>query len=65
VIEIDDGTRPHPKSRTGVETGRRVTLLYPGGGGFGDPRLRDKAAIAADIRDGYVSAEAAARDYGA
>lgn len=64
VIAIDDGTRPHPKSRTGVDAGRRVTLRYPGGGGFGDPRQRDRAAIEADIRDGYVTAAAAARDYG-
>jgi len=64
VIGIDDGTRPHPKSRTTVAPGRRVTLLYPGGGGFGDPRRRDPAAIEADIRDGYVSAAAARRDYG-
>jgi N-methylhydantoinase B len=64
VIEIDDGTRPHPKSRTTVAPGRRVQLLYPGGGGFGDPRRRDRAAVEADIRDGYVTAGAAARDYG-
>jgi len=35
-----------------------------GGGGFGDPRGRDRAAVRADIRNGYVSIEAAARDYG-
>jgi N-methylhydantoinase B len=64
VIAIDDGTRPHPKSRTSVGTGRRVTLLYAGGGGFGDPVLRDPAAIAADLRDGYITEEAAMRDYG-
>jgi N-methylhydantoinase B len=64
VIEIDDGTRPHPKSRTTVAAGRKVTLLYPGGGGFGDPRRRDRAAVEADIRDGYVTPEAASRDYG-
>jgi N-methylhydantoinase B len=64
VIEIDDGTRPHPKSRTSVAPGRRVKLLYPGGGGFGDPRQRDRAAIEADLRDGYVTANAAKRDYG-
>lgn len=64
VIAIDDGTRPHPKSRTSVDTGRRVTLLYAGGGGFGDPKQRDRAAVEADIRDGYITAEAAARDYG-
>ncbi|WP_426955879.1 hydantoinase B/oxoprolinase family protein [Muricoccus radiodurans] len=65
VIEIDDGTRPHPKSRTTVAPGRRVTLLYAGGGGFGNPRERDPDAVAADLKDGYVSAEAAQRDYGA
>jgi len=64
VIEIDDGTRPHPKSRTSVDTGRRVRLLYAGGGGFGDPARRDRAAIEADLRDGYVTADAARRDYG-
>jgi N-methylhydantoinase B len=63
VIEIDDGTRPHPKSRTTVAPGRRVRLLYPGGGGFGPPRERDRAAVEADIRDGYVTPEAAARDH--
>ena len=36
----------------------------PGGGGFGDPRQRDPALVAADVRDGLVSAEAARRDYG-
>ena len=64
VIAFDDGTRPHPKSRTTVAPGTRVTLLYPGGGGYGDPATRDPEALAADIRDGYVSAEGAKRDYG-
>jgi N-methylhydantoinase B len=64
VIEIDDGTRPHPKSRGTVQTGRKVTLLYPGGGGFGDPAQRDPEAVRQDIRDGYITADAAARDYG-
>ena len=36
-----------------------VTIDIPGGGGFGDPRERDPALVAADVRDGYVSAEAA------
>jgi N-methylhydantoinase B len=36
-----------------------------GGGGLGDPHARDLARIAADVIDGYVSREAALRDYGA
>ena len=34
------------------------------GGGYGDPRDRDPAAIESDIRRGLISREAAARDYG-
>lgn len=36
----------------------------PGGGGFGDPAERDPAMIAHDLREGYVTPEGAARDYG-
>ena len=35
-----------------------------GGGGWGEPARRSREAIGADIADGKVSAEAAARDYG-
>lgn len=44
--------------------GRRIRLETPGGGGYGPVAERDPAAIARDVRLGYVSAEAAARDYG-
>jgi N-methylhydantoinase B len=64
VITLDDGTKPHPKSRSSVNPGQRLTLLYAGGGGYGDPKQRDRDAVRADLRDGYISAEAAKRDYG-
>ncbi len=35
-----------------------------GGGGYGDPLLRDPPRVLADVRDGKVSIEAARRDYG-
>ena len=41
-----------------------VLMESSGGGGFGDPLERDPARVAADLREGYVSAEAAERDYG-
>jgi len=34
------------------------------GGGFADPRERDPDRVRADVLDGFVSREAAARDYG-
>ncbi|UYN95554.1 MAG: hydantoinase B/oxoprolinase family protein [Enhydrobacter sp.] len=37
--------------------------LSPGGGGYGDPRSRDPALVQRDVRDGIVSAAAAARVY--
>ncbi|HEX6511953.1 MAG TPA: hydantoinase B/oxoprolinase family protein, partial [Chloroflexota bacterium] len=35
-----------------------------GGGGFGNPFERPAEQVLADVRAGYVSAEAARRDYG-
>jgi N-methylhydantoinase B len=36
----------------------------PGGGGHGDPRERDPAALAADLSDGYVTAHGLAAYHG-
>jgi 5-oxoprolinase (ATP-hydrolysing) len=36
-----------------------------GGSGFGDPRPRPLAAVAHDLAEGFITAEGAARDYGA
>jgi N-methylhydantoinase B len=47
-----------------IRQGQRLRLETPGGGGWGDPRLRPTEAVARDIRLGYVSAAAAVRDYG-
>ncbi|MEQ9046789.1 MAG: hydantoinase B/oxoprolinase family protein [Sneathiellaceae bacterium] len=43
--------------------GQRVRLETPGGGGYGPAAARDPEAVAADVRLGYVSADAARRDY--
>jgi len=47
-----------------MKAGERFSLQSAAGGGFGDPRLRDRAAVARDVNEGYVTAEAAATDYG-
>lgn len=47
-----------------VRKGDTVTLLMPGGAGFGDPYLRDPETVLSDVRRGFVSTESAARDYG-
>ena len=44
--------------------GDRVAVVTGGGGGFGDPLTRPAEAVAADVVDGYLSAERACSDYG-
>jgi N-methylhydantoinase B len=47
-----------------LKAGDIFRLDTPGGGGYGDPRARDPERVLADVREGYVSPEAAERDYG-
>jgi N-methylhydantoinase B len=47
-----------------VRCGDTLTLLMPGGAGFGDPFERDPGAVLSDVRRGFVSIAAAACDYG-
>lgn len=47
-----------------ISAGDRVTLEVPGGGGFGPPELRERAALLSDVADGLVSAAAARSSYG-
>jgi N-methylhydantoinase B len=61
---VSDGRRPQPKARLALQAGERVQLNLPGGGGFGDPFERDPQAAFNDVVYGYLSMEAAARDYG-
>lgn len=63
-IQLADGTRPHQKSRSVLHPGARLKMRFSGGGGYGDPKQRDPKAVADDVRNGYVSAEAAESLYG-
>jgi N-methylhydantoinase B len=49
---------------TTIQAGDVYVHRTAGGGGWGDPKLRDPQAVADDVADGKVSAAAAARDYG-
>ncbi|MBE2243526.1 MAG: hypothetical protein IAE86_12275, partial [Burkholderiaceae bacterium] len=35
-----------------------------GGGGWGDPKRRDRKTLAEEVKNGVISREAAMRDYG-
>jgi N-methylhydantoinase B len=60
-----NGRTIDPKGRHELAPGDRITLIEAGGGGFGDPRERDRDAVARDVANGLVSERNARRDYGA
>ncbi len=47
-----------------LQPGDRVRVRTPGGGGYGDPALRDPAQIAQDVRLGRYTADQAKRMFG-
>lgn len=59
-----NGKPVHPKGRYVLAPDDRLTTLEAGGGGMGDPRQRDRAAVALDVALGHVSLSSAERDYG-
>jgi N-methylhydantoinase B len=50
-----NGEKTDPKKQYVVHKGDTISLGTPGGGGHGEPRRRDAAALAADIDSGYVT----------
>lgn len=63
-IVLDSGGVFSGKGRQTIPAGDRVTVHMPGGGGLGDPKAREREAVARDVREGYVSPEAAREIYG-
>jgi N-methylhydantoinase B len=53
-----------PKTVIWFEPTTRVHLNLPGGGGYGNPFERDPQRVLEDVIQGYISIEAAKRDYG-
>ena len=47
-----------------LDAGESYTLRSGGGGGFGQPKKRTRAAVLRDLRLGYISEAAAKKDYG-
>jgi N-methylhydantoinase B len=64
ILVNDVPIAPTSSPEVTFRAGDAVRLLLPGGGGYGDPRERDRALVEADLRHGYITAEAARREYG-
>ena len=67
TLTFPDGTRRTAKTKEiirGIPRGTVCRQLAGGGGGYGDPKERSRELVLADVKNGLVSREAAARDYG-
>lgn len=64
TIVQDDGTPMRGKGKQFVAHGRKVMLAFPGGAGYGAAAERSMDSIKRDLARGYISADAARRDYG-
>jgi N-methylhydantoinase B len=62
-VSLASGRKIGAKGRQSIPGGDYIRLETPGGGGFGAPAERDPDQVAADVADGLISAETAARDY--
>jgi N-methylhydantoinase B len=63
-VILDRESRANPKAQWDLKSHQTVHLNTPGGGGYGDPFSRDPELVWKDVVAGYVTPEAAARDYG-
>ena len=66
-IESEDGnvrTAPGLVDDVDVPAGSLIRIVTTGGGGWGDPLLREPDDVRLDVWRGVVSAECAERDYG-
>ncbi|HEU4340602.1 MAG TPA: hydantoinase B/oxoprolinase family protein [Candidatus Binatia bacterium] len=63
-VLMEDGKNLHAKALVELKSRDIVHLNLPGGGGYGDPFERDPQKVLWDVIEGYVSCDAAAKDYG-
>lgn len=60
----DGTTAMNTKGRSLLAPGERILVRTAGGGGYGSPAEREAWRLAADLRSGLVTHDAARRDYG-
>ncbi|MBA2447318.1 MAG: hydantoinase B/oxoprolinase family protein [Chloroflexi bacterium] len=61
---LSTGERPNPKTQILLDPTTEATAVLPGGGGYFSPFERHPEKVLEDVVYGYVSLEAAERDYG-
>ncbi|HML09446.1 MAG TPA: hydantoinase B/oxoprolinase family protein [Stellaceae bacterium] len=62
-VSLVSGKAIRSKGRATIAGGDFIRLELPGGGGFGDPVMRDPDQVAVDVADGLIDAETARTAY--
>lgn len=63
-LTLSSGRELAGKGEQTIPAGERLIFETPGGGGYGEPSDRPAEQVAADIRAGWLTREAALADYG-
>ena len=64
AVFLRSGERLRGKGTQMIRAGERLIIHTPGGGGYGDPKARDRKQVRSDVANELVSAEAAWKLYG-
>lgn len=64
VVERGEGVEPFHKRVGRVPAGKTIAMVAASGGGFGDPKRRDRDLVRKDLREGRISEKAAREIYG-
>lgn len=64
IAEAFGKISPSKYSNVSIKPGDRVRVMAPGGGGYGDPALRERADLNEDLREGFVTPAGAREGYG-
>jgi len=61
---VSNGLQPNPKALVDLNAADVVYVNLPGGGGYGSPFQRDPEKVRWDVVEGYITPEAAEKNYG-
>jgi N-methylhydantoinase B len=62
-VSLGNGKRLHAKALMDLNDGDVVHVNLPGGGGYGDPLIRDLERVRWDVIEGYITPEEAEKNY--
>ena len=63
-VELPPGAPPLERRAGRLLAGQSVGMVAAAGGGYGNPKLRDRALVLRDLREERISARAAIEEYG-